>query len=246
MTPRRPLQTGQATTEFVVLCLALVPLMLIVPLLGKYIDMMHTAESASRYVAFEGTVHHSSTAWKSDAALAEEVRRRFFSRSQAAIRSGDVASDVDDQRQLLWRDHAGRPLLSDFGNQVSVSNTRSAFNFHGPTRLVWRSGLDLPEDNHSTGTVTVRPNNVPGLDPFDAINLQITRRTSVLVDSWAAGSIAQVQQRIEDSPLVYPMGALEGVVAVLGELPRFMTDEPLRPGLPDWDRVPCDRLEGGC
>ena len=70
-------QAGQATTEFVVLCLALVPIALIVPLLGKYIDLMHATEAASRYVAFEGTVHHSSTGWKGDAVLSEEVRRRF-------------------------------------------------------------------------------------------------------------------------------------------------------------------------
>jgi hypothetical protein len=246
LTPHHHVQSGQATTEFVVLCLALVPLMLIVPLLGKYIDMMHTAEAASRYVAFEGAVHHSSTGWKSDATLAEEVRKRFFSRSGAEIRSGDVVSNTDENRHPLWRDHAGRPLLEDFGTQVAVSTARAGFNFHGPTRPVWRNGLDLPEDNLSTGTVTLRPRNVPGLAPFDAINLQITRRTAMLADPWAAGSIAQVRDRIQDGATVYPMGQLDEVVRLIGKLPELLADEPLRPGLPDWDRVPCDRLEGGC
>jgi hypothetical protein len=177
---------------------------MIVPLLGKYIDLMHSAEAASRYVAFEGTVHHSSTGWKGDAALAEEVRRRFFGKSQSPVRSGDVAADVDDERNLLWRDHAGRPLISSFESQVSVNTARDAFNFYGPTRLVWRNGLDLPEDNLATGTVTVRPGNVQGLSPFDAINLQITRRTALLADPWAAGSVAQVRDRIEDSPPSIP------------------------------------------
>jgi hypothetical protein len=35
-------------------------------------------------------------------------------------------------------------------------------------------------------------------------------------------------------------------VRLIGKLPELLADEPLRPGLPDWDRVPCDRLEGGC
>jgi hypothetical protein len=239
-------QAGQATTEFVVLCLALVPLALIVPLLGKYIDLMHTAEAASRYVAFEGTVHHSSTGWKSDAALAEEVRSRFFGESQAPVRSGDIAADVDGQRNPMWRNHAGGPLIDRFDSQVSVSTARGGFNFHGPTRPIWRNGLDLPEDNLVAGTVTVRPRNVPGLSPFDAIDLQITRRTALLADPWAAGSVARVRGRIEDSPIVYPMGRLDELAGFIGQLPTLLSDEPPRPGPRDWDRVPCDRLQGGC
>jgi hypothetical protein len=246
LTCRARSQAGQATTEFVVLCLALVPLVLIMPLVGKYIDMMHTAEGASRYVAFEGAVHHSSTAWKSDVALAEEVRGRFFSGSNAAVRSGDIANDAEERHNPLWRDHAGRPLLHDFESQVSVTSARVGFNFHGPSRLLWRGELDLPDDNMSTGIVTVRPRNVPGLTPFDAIDLQISRRTALLVDSWAAGSVAQVRDRIRRSAVVYPMGQLDPLVEQIGKLPETLADEPLRPGLPDWDRVPCDRLEGGC
>ena len=68
-------QTGQSTVEFIVVSLVLVPLFLIVPLLGKYIDLAQTTLVASRYVAFEGTVHHSSSlsGWKTDAELATEV-----------------------------------------------------------------------------------------------------------------------------------------------------------------------------
>jgi len=36
---RLPRQRGQSTVEFVVLALVLVPLVLIVPLLGKYMDI---------------------------------------------------------------------------------------------------------------------------------------------------------------------------------------------------------------
>ena len=41
---------GQSTVEFLVLALVLVPLFLIVPLLGKQLDIAQTAASASRYV----------------------------------------------------------------------------------------------------------------------------------------------------------------------------------------------------
>lgn len=42
-------QRGQSTIEFVVLALVLVPLMLIVPLVGKYMDIAQTTAVASRY-----------------------------------------------------------------------------------------------------------------------------------------------------------------------------------------------------
>ena len=77
-------QRGQSTVELVVLSFVLIPLLLIVPLVGKYMDIAQTTAEASRYTAFEGTVRHSSSTdgWKSDADLATEVRRRFFSNSE--------------------------------------------------------------------------------------------------------------------------------------------------------------------
>jgi hypothetical protein len=49
-------QSGQSLAEFSVALVVLVPLLLIVPLLGKYIDMNQAALQASRYVAWEKTV----------------------------------------------------------------------------------------------------------------------------------------------------------------------------------------------
>jgi len=66
---------GQSSTEFLVLTLVLLPLFLIVPLLGKQLDIAHAAASASRYVAFEGTVRNGGSLqpWKSDAELAADI-----------------------------------------------------------------------------------------------------------------------------------------------------------------------------
>lgn len=106
-------QRGQSTVEFVVLALALVPLLLIVPLLGKYMDIAQTAAMASRYVAFEGSWRHGSSKddWKTDPELAREVRRRFFSNSDAPIKTDDTAGDFNAHRNTLWFDHRGAPLL---------------------------------------------------------------------------------------------------------------------------------------
>src|SRR5690606_24618203 len=50
---------GQAMTEFVVsAAFVLVPLFIIIPILGKYVDMKHMAVQAARYEAWEYTVNY--------------------------------------------------------------------------------------------------------------------------------------------------------------------------------------------
>ncbi|HET9643641.1 MAG TPA: hypothetical protein VFP68_09865, partial [Burkholderiaceae bacterium] len=172
----RQVQRGQALTEFLVVALVLVPLLIAVPLVGKYIDLMQTAEQASRYVAFEGMNRNTSGSWKTDDELAAEVRRRFFSRSDAPIKTGDTAGDFSADRNPLWTDHAGRPLLDRFNEQVTVS-TGTADQSGIRDGSTYVPALDLPTANLYSGTVTVRPSNVPGFAPFDAFDLSITRRT---------------------------------------------------------------------
>lgn len=126
-------QVGQSTIEMIILSLVLVPLFLIVPILGKYMDIAQTTSIASRYVAFEGATHHGSSlsGWKSDTELATEVRRRFYSQHSLSIKTNDVVSEINEDRNPLWVDHRGDPLLADF-NQVSVNtnkqSTSSIFN----------------------------------------------------------------------------------------------------------------------
>ena len=123
--PCRSHQRGQSSVEFVALSFVLVPLMLIVPLLGKYMDIAQTAAVASRYVAFEGTTRHSSSidGWKSDVELAQEIRRRFFSNSDAPIKTGDASGDFSAHRNTLWFDHRNDPLLPKFDQNVGVRTT---------------------------------------------------------------------------------------------------------------------------
>lgn len=116
---------GQATVEFVVAALVLVPLFIAIPLLGKYADLFQATEAASRYVAFEGMARNSSSSWKSDAELSLEVRRRFFSNSDAPVKTGDAAGDFTANRNPMWSDNAGRPLLAKFEDDVKVSDRKS-------------------------------------------------------------------------------------------------------------------------
>lgn len=238
---------GQATVEVAVVSLALVPAFLAVPLLGKYIDVMQTVEASSRYVAFEGSVHHSgTTGWKTDDQLAAEVRRRFFGPSDSPVKTGDVAGDTPQYRNPLWVTHRGTPLIGDFGRQVGVSAAAEAMDTL-PSIDSYIEALQLPKDNLYTGTVTVTPSNVVDFAPFDDLNLVISRRTVLLVDSWTTRGSSDVRQRIRRSAELSPSNRrAEILVNAIGQVPVLLYDKPMKLNRFDWDVVPCDRLTPPC
>ncbi|HAF54732.1 MAG TPA: hypothetical protein DCL01_05830 [Thauera sp.] len=239
--------SGQSIVEFLVLALVLLPLFLIVPLLGKQLDIAQTAAGASRYVAFEGMVRHGGSlqAWKSDAQLADEVRRRFFSASTAPVKTGDVAGNFSAHRNPFWTDHRGEALLPSFTANVGAASGRSALT--QPTGAVFAAGMGLDTHNLHTGTVRVKLADVARLAPFDALGLSIERHTTVLVDPWSASGPAAVRSALRrerwglESP--FPFGPLEALTAPLKLIPLVLEGT----GLPDVGRidpdiVPADRL----
>lgn len=239
-------QRGQSTVEFVVLALVLTPLFIAVPLVGKYIDLMNATESASRYVAFEAMARNSATTWKSDAELAAEVRRRFFSNSDAPIKTNDVAGDFTAHRNPMWTDHTGRPFLSRFEDDVGVSTQVASRNALAADMGI-ASAMGLSERNWYTASVTVRTAAIPEFAPFDAAGLSITRRTVLLADAWTARDAAQIRSRIEEgAPYTYPPRAMREAFDIIGTIPATIYDPRMRMGDHDWDVVPCDRLIGGC
>ena len=242
------LQRGQSTVEFVVLSLVMVPLLLIVPLLGKYMDIAQTTAVASRYTAFEGTVRHSSSTdgWKSDAELAQEVRRRFFSNSDAPIKTNDAAGNFNAHRNTLWFDHHGTPLLSDFVKNVGVQTKKETLS--QPFGAL-ASSFKLPQDNLYTGQVTANIDDIPNLKPFDVIGLSVIRHTTVLVDPWAASGPAQVTAKIQGAGLLFPYQPLEVIAAPLSilmsnPLMAILGTENTPPevGRVNPDQVPADRV----
>lgn len=252
MSSNRPLcvsrQRGQSTVEFVVLSFVLVPLMLIVPLLGKYMDIAQTTAEASRYVAFEGAVRHSSSAdsWKSDGELATEVRRRFFSNSDAPIKTNDVAGDFNAHRNTLWFDHRGDPLLPEFAKDVGVTTEKDSLS---QPAGAFAGNFSLPEQNLYTGRINLKIANIAGLKPFDTINLGMTRWTTVLVDPWAASGPGQVVEKVQGAGLLFPYQGLELIaqpLAVLMSNPALAIlgadSTPPDVGRVDPDRVPQDRV----
>lgn len=246
--PRRSRQAGQSSVELAIVAILLVPLLVTIPLLGKYLDLAQTTELAARYLVFERTIAGTAAAQKDDETLAAEVRRRFFSRSDAPIKTGDVAGDFTADRNPLWVDHRGAPLLADFTADVAVSTMARDNTVPVSPRLGPSGGFGLPIRNEYQGAVTIRPRDVASLALFDRIGLQISRHQVLLVDSWAASSSANLRNRIDNADIaVYPIEPLEVIGDTVGAvLPPLILDPAMDVGNTPPEVIPCDRLEGGC
>ncbi len=254
---------GQALTEFLVLALALVPLFLLIPLIAKYQDISHANQIASRYVAFEAVTRNPSTInnWKPESQLADEVRRRFFTNTDAAIKSKDAADNSATQQNLFWRNYKSEALINNVNNDVTLSfgfeqnaNQNNAFNTASDGNpFLLNNQFNLTANGIYTANITTKLANLPtGLtsyQPFDQINLSMRRSTSIVIDPWQARNPQQVEDNISNSAIVFPVNRLssisplvDGVVNVI-DLPGNLSGPKLGK-LEFWrDVVPQDRLK---
>ena len=213
---RRFHQGGQALTEFLVIAVVLLPLFLLLPMIGKYQDLAHATQMASRYAAFDATSFGHAEGfndYKPPAQLADEVRRRFYSNASAPIKVGDVAGDFDAHRNLFWRDPYGHPLIKKFSDvsvQFGSGATAQAGGFDTFSGIDGKSFNAIPLANAAhiglqtrgvfTAQVGVALANLPAgirsIAPFDAINLQVVRHTSLLFDPWGSPRTAKTEQRV--------------------------------------------------
>lgn len=130
-------QRGQAMTELAIIAAAfLVPLFLLVPLLGKQIDIKHSAIQAARYQAWEYTVWYSGNnerprgfnaatqPVKSTTATRDEAQRRFFSDNTIPINSNeDRLGWQETDSNPLWYTHTGLRLYSTDDGPTSYFST---------------------------------------------------------------------------------------------------------------------------
>jgi hypothetical protein len=267
---RRSHVHGQALTEFLVVALVLVPLYLLMPLIAKYQDIAYQTLMASRYVAFDAAVNNESqNTWKNPAQLAGEVRRRFFSTPDAPIKTNDTAGNFRAHRNAFWNGPKNEPLIADFDADVAVgfgqnrspaqagslmaASDGDPFDRAGNTEVETHIAdqFGMKPTGLFTGNVAVKLANLPAdvaaYQPFDKIDLSITRHTSITVDGWAAADPQQVVNRI-DSKLLVPGTLLRPVrplaAALVGIAEAGQVPGPRLGELEFWsDVVPPDRLK---
>lgn len=254
---------GQALTEFLVLALALVPLFLLIPLVAKYQDISHANQIASRYVAFEAVTRNPSTVnnWKPESQLADEVRRRFFTNTDAAIKSNDATDNSAAQQNLFWRNYKSEALINNVNNDVTLSfgfdqnpTQNGAFNAASDGNpFLLNNQFNLAANGIYTANVTTKLANLPaGLlayEPFNQINLSMRRSTSIVLDPWQARNPQQVENNVGNSSIVFPSNLLTGISPLVNgvinviDLPGNLSGPKLGE-LEFWrDVVPQDRLK---
>lgn len=242
-------QRGQALTEFLVVALALVPLFLLVPVIAKYQDIAHSSQLASRYAAFDATVNNDSTNGFKDAdLLAQEVRRRFFSNIDAPIKSSDAPGNFKAHQNLFWRGPNDQPLIQDINAvAVAVESTNSTGD---GVADAGKSIFGLPDTPLQRGRVSVPLANLPAgirsYEPFDEINLNVSRETILLVDGWSARDLQAVDTYVARgaSAVADALGSVEPVLSLPFMVFEMNKVDPPRIGdLSIWqDVVPGDRL----
>jgi hypothetical protein len=122
---------GQAMTEFVVMTSGvLLVLFLVVPALGKLLDMSFQTQVLARYVAWERTVWYAAgnqpgetsepgadIALRSDSDIAGTAQKRLlsFTKTPEVLSSNDVSGLGNKPLHALWRWSNGQQMLSSGG-----------------------------------------------------------------------------------------------------------------------------------
>jgi len=267
---QRRRQRGQALAEFTIAAaFVLIPLFLMIPLLGKFMDMKATTIQAARYAAWERTVWYGSSEWavgqKSDAQIQSEVQQRFFSDAPTApLRSTDQNQTGAVGGKPLWHDHAGASMLSTYsagagqGGQtpgtmdvflsgvkeiVNVIGSVLGTNFKLDMKSLYTSTVNLNTANTSAITLATGSST----SGFTAPNFVMSQ--VLVANGWSANGPDFVKEQTEAlavlslaqrSPVKEVMSIVQNV---LGTFVEELKPSSLKLGgeiLPDY--VPPDRL----
>ncbi len=202
-------QSGQALVESLVAALVLVPFVLLIVWLGKVQSLQQATIAASRLLAFECAARPGDCG---QGALpperVDELRRRVFARGDVQPLTGDRMPDPPSasERNPLWVDRAGRPLLEhprdigaridlhrfDAGLSVAVSQSGGVAgnaaqllsDLAGPGRF----GLEI-DRGLVDAKVQAGISASAGADfrsQLDSIALRMRANTAILTDAWSA------------------------------------------------------------
>jgi len=128
-------QQGQAATETLVSMLAIIPLFVVIPYIGKNLDVKFKVTESARVAALQRTIHSNGN-WgigesvRSDAELATSVNKWVLSQPDTANAGNDKSAILI--KNSLWRGHDGKTLLDHKTVVGKVSETGIGL-FRGPT-----------------------------------------------------------------------------------------------------------------
>lgn len=265
-------QEGQALTEMAILSVVLIPLLLLIPLLGKYAHIQQNTQQAARAAAWEATVVRDYEMAELDRGYQQALLiDRHFGHADTPITTGPATPSEGDAGLggSMYNTHTDHPLLEredialrdyQLEDQVDLTGTVAGWI---PD---WLPGEFPPSRNGMvTSYLQVNPRNLRYADgsaassvnlrPFDNINLEFAASHTLLVDPWSAAgsgltsdrrrSAYQQVRTLVPSTNLSIFGDWMDSIGGLGIIPIVGALTRLRPGYARdvIDIVPEDRLQ---
>jgi hypothetical protein len=234
---------GQAMTEFVIgAALFLIPVFLLIPILGKFIDVKAATIQGARYAAWERTVWYggddSSVDWDSNVRSTETIEQQM------------KAKFVDTN---LWKDRVGNDMLQSYDGTITNDKSPGTANDLLSFAVTVADALGpftLEMNGLYTATATLSATNVRGigaplgsttnLQTFDNFNLEFTDKDVILANGWNAGSPEMVKTQVQG---LTPTSILRYINPFLDALIPFAPElSTIEFGKIEPDIVPPDRL----
>lgn len=176
---------GQATIEFIIACLVMIPMFLGIYYFARYSDIKQTGIQASRYAAFERTWDPTSVV-KSDLVIENEVRARFFT-EQAKIEYHDNPAKRDTEEINLWVKHDGTKLI-DNTSDVKLTWDKTIKFTSGPiiTQMDKLAGLGfkLPPGQIIKSQINIPLSDIANFEPLKSINITLPSATAIGSGTW--------------------------------------------------------------
>lgn len=208
-------------TEFVVVALLFtLPVFLLIPLLGKYLDMKSAAIQGARYVAWERTVFFggsaASVSWpgvtKNNAEMRNELRQRVFSEHAQISNDDKNAADWGGNGlKAVWHNRDGSALLPSYDSVTQkISNRDTPGIVNDLLNLVVTvtdavGSFRLETQGLYAADVAVSTNTLPvnmSLDgdatkAFNPGALTFSDRNVVLANAWSANGAGHVKKQTQ-------------------------------------------------
>lgn len=227
---------GQALTEVLVSLVFFVPVFLLVPIIGKYLDIKQKTIEASRYAVWERSIWSDpGSSWdnnensKNDEAIALEVDRRFF---------GHLSQLITDKSAFAHNSVVENPMWTTIDTTVDVHSKKKQSN-NTETK-----SLTLPIlKGVNTGSKTLRayteikeekiPVSSIGVDQIARLmgvkvndyviatvstpiknytvsdeDLFIQAKSALLTNTWSAADEAKFKERVDELVWDEPVNAL--------------------------------------
>lgn len=241
---------GQATVEFLVALLVMVPFFFGMYYFARYADVKHSAIQASRYVAFERAQDPLEQA-KSKAQLAEETRARFF--VPLSVNEGKISYlqrttnlNPDRDRVPLWSDATYQPLLANYAGISVQERDAGALNtglVGSLQSLVAGPVFGLPTGGVVRAEVTVPLANIAHYAVLRDINIGLPGATAIGTANWGASGAKAGRQTVCDA-VSRTVVSQFGPVQVVGEAVSTLMI-PFEEHRPDFGRILPDYVPPG-